>query len=309
MNLVHLKYAVEVARTGSINKAAERLYIGQPNLSRAIKELEASLGVVIFDRSAKGMQLTPDGSIFIQYAENILKQVEAVKELFDKNAPKKKRFSVSGPRASYIAEAFTRFSDIVGEEQEIELYYRETNSMRTLKNILQEDYKLGIIRYAQHHDIYYQSMMREKGLDFEIISEFCYRLLVGRESPLARKKRISLSDLGEYTQIAHADPFVPSLPVDEVKKEELPDDIHRRIFVFERASQFELLSRNRNTYMWVSPVPENLLERYGLVQKKCQENGKIYQDVLMYRRGYKLTALAKRFIEQLRQAKQEAFAL
>ena len=89
MNLAHLKYAVEVARTGSINKAAERLYIGQPNLSRAIKELEASLGVVIFDRSAKGMQLTPDGSIFIQYAENILKQVEAVKELFDKNAPKK----------------------------------------------------------------------------------------------------------------------------------------------------------------------------------------------------------------------------
>ena len=97
--------------------------------------------------------------------------------------------------------------------------------------------------------------------------------------------------------------------MDEVKKEELPDDIHRRIFVFERASQFELLSRNKNTYMWVSPVPENLLERYRLVQKKCQENGKIYQDVLMYRRGYKLTELDKRFIEQLRQAKQEAFAL
>jgi len=61
MNLVHLKYAVEVAETGSINKASEKLYVSQPNLSRAIKELEASLGVTIFDRSAKGMVLTPDG--------------------------------------------------------------------------------------------------------------------------------------------------------------------------------------------------------------------------------------------------------
>ena len=63
MNLVHLKYAVEVAETGSINKASEKLYVSQPNLSRAIKELEASLGVTRFDRSAKGMVLTPDGEL------------------------------------------------------------------------------------------------------------------------------------------------------------------------------------------------------------------------------------------------------
>ena len=61
MNLLHMKYAVEVARTGSINRAAEQLLIGQPNLSRAIKELESSLGVTIIKRSAKGMKLTPDG--------------------------------------------------------------------------------------------------------------------------------------------------------------------------------------------------------------------------------------------------------
>ena len=72
MNLVHLKYAVEVAETGSINKASEKLYVSQPNLSRAIKDLEASLGVTIFDRSAKGMVLTPDGEVFVRYARSIL---------------------------------------------------------------------------------------------------------------------------------------------------------------------------------------------------------------------------------------------
>ena len=75
MNLLHMKYAVEIANAGSINKAAERLYVGQPNLSRAVKELETSLGVAIFDRTSKGMFLTPDGEVFIRSAKNILKQL------------------------------------------------------------------------------------------------------------------------------------------------------------------------------------------------------------------------------------------
>ena len=73
MNLVHLKYAVEVAETGSINKASEKLYVSQPNLSRAIKELEASLGVTIFDRSAKGMVLTPEGELCDRCIRRVLK--------------------------------------------------------------------------------------------------------------------------------------------------------------------------------------------------------------------------------------------
>lgn len=91
MNLVHLKYAVEVAETGSINKASEKLYVSQPNLSRAIKELEASLGVTIFDRSAKGMVLTPDGEVFVRYARSILRQVDAIEEVFSKGTTEKKK--------------------------------------------------------------------------------------------------------------------------------------------------------------------------------------------------------------------------
>lgn len=73
MNILHMKYAVEVAKCGSINKAAEILLMNQPNLSRAIKELEASLGVEIFSRSAKGMVVTPEGETFLRYATSILK--------------------------------------------------------------------------------------------------------------------------------------------------------------------------------------------------------------------------------------------
>lgn len=308
MNLLHMKYAVEIAEAGSINKAAERLYVGQPNLSRAVKELEASLGVTIFDRSSKGMFLTPDGELFIRSAKNILNQVDAVEKMFQKDTVRKKRFSISVPRASYVADAFAKFSRLLEGDGEVEIFYKETNSMRTIKNILQEDYKLGIVRYADTYDKYYKSMMDEKGLGCEMVTEFRYMLAVGRESPLAEKEAVTYDDLQEYIEIAHADPFVPSLPFAEVKKEELPDNIRRRIYVFERASQFELLHQNPDTFMWVSPVPQELLDRYGLVQRPCDENRRMYRDVLIRKKEYTLTELDNMFISELCKAKRTVFA-
>ena len=82
MNVLHMKYAVEVARLGSLNKAAESLLIAQPNLSRSVKELEAELGITIFTRSAKGMVLTPGGEEFIGYASEILKQIDQVDKMY-----------------------------------------------------------------------------------------------------------------------------------------------------------------------------------------------------------------------------------
>lgn len=307
MNLMHIKYAVEVANEGSINKAAEKLYVGQPNLSRAIKELEASLGVKIFERSAKGMGLTSDGETFIRYAKTILRQVDEVESIFNGSGSVKKRFSISVPRASYISDAFARFSHSLTNEAEAEIIYKETNSLRAIKNILHEDYKLGIIRYAENYDKYFKTMLDEKDMQYEMITEFSYVLAMSRDNPLASAEKITFDALKDYIEIAHADPYVPSLPLSQVRKEELPDNIGRRIFVFERASQFELLSENPETFMWVSPIPQKLLDRYDLVQIPCEENKKIYKDILIYKRDYKLTALDKAFIDELCKSKREMF--
>lgn len=302
-----MKYAVEVAESKSINKAAENLYVGQPALSRAIKELEDGLGITIFERSAKGMNLTPDGEVFINYAKEIIEQVGDLENMFRDGALEKKRFSVSVPRASYISEAFTRFSLMLDPASRVEIFYKETNSQRALKNILQKDYKLGIIRYAKYYEKYYDVLAKEKKLKTELITEFSYVLIFNKNSALAKIPDISFSDLKPYIEIAHADPYVPSLPLAKVKKEELPDNAARRIFVFERCSQFELLANNEDTFMWVSPVPESTLERYGLVQRVCTENKKIYCDVLMYAENYKPTALDNLFIEKLFETKHEVF--
>ena len=304
MNILHLKYAVEVAKAGSLSKAAEALYMNQPNLSRAIKELEASLGITIFGRSAKGVYVTPEGEEFLGYARKILNQIDEVEAIYKSGAPVRQRFSISVPRASYISAAFAQFSKRLGPER-AEIFYKETNAMRVIRNILTADYKLGILRYASNYDKYFKEMLDEKGLTGELVTEFHYVLLMNEKHPLAGKETISFADLRPFIEIAHADPYVPSLPLSTVKKEELPDDIDRRIFVFERASQYDLLQQNPETFMWVSPAPEDTLRRYGLVQRACPENQKVYRDMLIYRKDYRLTELDQDFITELCKARRQ----
>lgn len=305
MNFMHLKYAAEIAKTGSLNKAAKNLYMGQPNLSRAIKELEANLGITIFERSSKGMVATSEGKTFLAYANKILSQVDEVEAMYKEGNVVKQKFSISVPRASYISEAFVQFSKTIDHKVPSELVYKETNAMHAIKNILESDYKLGIIRYAENYDKRFKETLEQRGLSYELVADFTYVLIMSCNHPLESKDKIRYCDLRGYTEIAHADPFVPSLPLSVVRKEELPTDIDKRIFVFERSSQFELLADNTDTFMWVSSVPQKLLDRYGLVQKPCLDNNRIYKDMLIYRKDYTLSPLDNTFITELCKAKRE----
>ena len=304
MNLLHMKYALEVAKSGSINKAAEVLMVAAPNVSRSIKELETDFGITIFERTQNGTKLTSEGEEFINYAKGVLRQIDEIERIYKTGASKKQKFSISVPRACYISEAFANFSKSLSKEA-AEVFYKETNSQRTIHNMTEHDYKLGIIRYAENYDKYFKSMLEEKGFQYELVTEFTYSLIMSADNPLAKKEVITFDDLTDYIEIAHADPYVPSMPLSKVVKEELPDNIDRRIFIFERASQFDLLSLNPETFMWVSPAPQSLLERYNLVLKKCADNKKVYKDVLIYKNGYKLSKLDRQFITELCESKRK----
>lgn len=304
LNLLHMKHALEVAKEGSLSKASEVLLIAAPNISRSIKELETDLGISIFDRTQNGMKLTPEGEEFINFAKGILGQIDEVEKFYKAGTPKKQKFSISVPRACYISEAFAQFSKSLSKDA-AEVFYKETNSQRTIHNILNHDYKLGIIRYAENYDKYFKAMLEEKDFQYELVTEFTYSLIMSADNPLAKKEEIIFDDLADYIEIAHADPYVPSMPLSKVVKEELPNNIDRRIFIFERASQFDLLSLNPETFMWVSPAPKSLLERYNLVQKKCADNKKVYKDVLIYKNGYKLSKLDQQFITKLCESKRK----
>jgi DNA-binding transcriptional LysR family regulator len=300
---MHFRYAVEIAKTKSINKAAENLFMSQPNLSRAIKDLEASLGIVIFNRTTKGMTLTSQGEEFLEYARKILAEIDTIENMYLTENINKQRFSVSVPRSSYISNAFSEFVKNLDLNKKAEVFYKETNAFRTIRNVLQSDYNLGIIRYQEVFDDYFQSLLKEKDLKGELVSEFTYKVVMSKNHPLANKDDLTLKDLEPFIEIAHADPYVPSLSASEVRKEELPTNVHRRIYVFERASQFCLLENVPTTYLWGTPVPEYLKEKYNIVFKEVKENKKVYKDLLIFRNDYKLSELDYQFITELTKSK------
>lgn len=305
MNILHLKYAVEVANTGSINKAADNLYMNQPNLSRAIKELEDSIGITIFDRTTRGMVITPDGEEFLGYAKKILSQISEVEARYAKGKNDKQCFSASVPKAGYISDAFTRFTKKLDAKKAAEIYYKETSTMSTIDDVLHADYKLGILRYESCNDKYFKKLLEEKGLAYEMISEFECVLLMSRNHELAQKEEVSLSDLNGYTEIVCSDKLTQ--PFAEARREDAVDGEVKRIFTPERASRYDLLINNNDTFMWTSPVPKEFLEREGLVQKQCADGKKTYKDVLIYKQNYKLSRLDSIFITEVCNSKRRCF--
>lgn len=301
-----MKYAVEVAKYGSINKASESLGMAQPNISRAIKDLEFDLGIAIFDRSAKGMKLTPEGKEFIARAQNILNQLGNLENMFRDYIPNKQKLSVSAPRAAYIAEAFANFShSIAGESAEI--VFDETSTYNTIKKVTSSDCKLGIIRYETAADEYFTKMLISSEIAFEPITEFNYIIITGKDSELAQKSEVYDHDLRNLIQITHNNPYHATLSASDTNKVEQRVSADKRIYVLDSAAQLELLSCNKNTFMWISPAPDSLLERYGLTQLNCLDKQRPYKDVLIYRQDHKLTELDKAFISELKLAAERTF--
>ncbi len=166
---------------------------------------------------------------------------------------------------------------------------------------------MGIIRYAEHFDKFFKESLEERGLSYELIAEFRHEAVMSRNHPLAEKENLSRDEVEKYIEIAHAEPFIPFVPIEGAKKEDLSESNIRRIFVFERASQFEILSANPETFMWASPMHESELERYGLVQKKCTGDASTYKDMIIYKKNYRLSELDNIFISELLKSKRELF--
>jgi DNA-binding transcriptional LysR family regulator len=305
MNTLFFKYAIEIERTRSITKAAENLYMAQPNLSRAIKEAEETVGFSIFERNTKGVVPTPKGLLFLDYARRILDELEQIGKLTDAANPERQDFSISMPRGSYIAEGFIRFAMELDFEKEININIQETSSISAIDNVIGNKFNLGIIRYQTIYENYYFNYLEDKHLDHDQIWEFEYLALMSKDHPLAMDDELRFSELKKYIEIAHGDTVIPYLNAMEPRYPSLEAIPKKRIYLYERFNQFDLLARLPTTYIWVSPIPDKLLKRYGLVQRKCAFPSNRYKDVLIYRNGYAFTVLDKKFIDKIFESRNE----
>lgn len=297
---MHLKYAVEVAKTGSITRAAENLFMGQPNLSKAIRELEENLGVTLFKRTSKGIVPTEKGEEFLVYAKRILVQIDELESIYNGHPSEKQTFSISIPRGSYMAYGFTNFVKRLDRDKEIEIYYKETNSVEAISNIVQSNYNLAIIRFRDVFEPYFTRLLREKELRSELLWQFRYIAVMSKDHPLAKKPVLTCADFADCIEILHNDNTVPTLPTIEAKRMENIENSNKKIYVFERGSQMELLSNIPESFMWVSPIPENILDRYGLIQRSVSDADYNYKDMVVYGRSYRLSELDHMYLEELR---------
>lgn len=218
MNLQHLKYMVEVERVGSITKAAANLFMGQPNLSKAIKEVENEIGITVFKRSAKGVFPTEKGAEFLEYAKTILVQMEKIEGLYKPELTDTIRFGISVPRATYITHAFTSFVNELDPAKRISIDFRETNSMDAISNVCDSTSNLSVIRYNMDNEEYFMSLLSEKNLRHELILKFNYRLILSADNPLAKSDDISESELSEYIEIIHGDYEIPYISSGYIRK-------------------------------------------------------------------------------------------
>lgn len=312
MNTLLFQYALEIERTGSITKAAGNLYMAQPNLSKAVKELETNLGYEIFERGSGGIRPTELGRKFLNYARNIMQQMKELEELSKNKNGAAQSFGVSIPRGSYISNGFIELVANLDLNQEMNISIQETSSMRTIDNVEEERANLGIIRFQTMYEKYFLDYLEQKKLRYDPIWQFEYVIVVNENSPLAEKSEIHPHDLKGYIEITHGDIEVPFIDVKHMepgpKEENEKEWEEKKIYVFERATQFDLLMSVPQTFMWVSPIPERYLKQFHLVQRKCSVENNQYQDLLIFKQNYKFSELDLLFQEKLYESKLEVIS-
>ncbi len=298
MNTQHLKYAIEVERTGSITQAADNLYIGQPSLSKAIRELEESLGIVIFKRTSKGAVPTEKGLEFLKYARAVMVQIEKMEMLYRPNHPDSQEFFVSIPRSCYIAMAageFVRSLDVV---KELEAEIREGDAAQVLEDVIRGEAGLGVVRFRVEDETYFTDYFNTHELRQETVWEFERLVTLSKKHPLAERLQLRSEELFRFVEVVmrqDALPY-PTARVEERRDDERPE---KQIRVQDRLNQMELCASVSGAYMWSEPLPAEILEKYALTQHVCPVKRGRYRDVLVYRWEHEFTPIEKRFINKL----------
>ncbi|MFA6829521.1 MAG: LysR family transcriptional regulator [Bacilli bacterium] len=300
MNTEYLLYALEVAKTGSINKAAENLFVSQPNLSRDLKKLEADVGITIFTRTSKGIEITADGSTFLEHARTIIDELDKLNPSKNSSNQIQQEFSLACPKANYISHAFTNFVQKLNKNKSLAIDYKETNSIGAINEIFARNFHLGIVRFSKNLASYFQIYLKETGLKSIPICEFDYNVAFSKNSVLAKKKELTVDDFSGMIELSHGDPFIPNITAKLTDTDAVITD--KRIHVYDSMGQLAMINMFTNSFMVVYPLDKVTLAKYNLMQAKIPGISQTCCDSIIYRTNYKLTFLDEIFIKELKKS-------
>jgi DNA-binding transcriptional LysR family regulator len=238
MTLQQLKYFIAVTKCGSINKAAESLFITQPTLSTTIKELEKEIGEELFIRTPKGMTLTNDGIEFLSYARQILEQTSLLEQRYLNKQPSKKLFSISTQHYAFAVNAFVNMVKKTNID-EYEFTLRETRTYEIIQDVSNLRSDIGILYMNVFNEKVIKKLLSENKLTFNYLFTAKPHIFVSKTNPLAKKDFIYPEELEEFPCLSFEQGEHNSFYFAE---EILSTTMHKKsIYVSDRATIFNLM--------------------------------------------------------------------
>lgn len=238
MTLQQLKYITTVAETGNITEAAKRLFITQPSLTNAIRDLENEMQVTIFNRTNKGVVVTNEGDVFLSYARQILEQVGLLEEKYLNVKEQRPRFSVSCQHYSFAVNAFV---DVIKQfdANQYDFTLRETQTHEIIEDVSKLKSEIGILYVSSKNEEVINKMLRQNGLEFKELFLAKPHVFISSKHPLAEKKEITLEDLDDYPYLSFEQGEYNSFYFSEEILSTL--DRRKNIKVRDRATLFNLV--------------------------------------------------------------------
>ena len=300
MTLQQLKYALTIARSGSINEAAKQLFISQPSLSETIRELESEVGFDIFLRSNRGIVITPEGEEFLSYAGQVTEQFGLLESKYiDKKT--REKFSVSTQHYTFAVKAFVETVKQFGMEQ-YEFAVHETTTASVIENVKDFKSEIGVLCENDFNEQVLNKMFKENGLEFVELFQCNTFVYLWAGHPLAKQDVISMEELDEY----------PCLSFDQGKNSSLylaeemnsTYEYRRLIKANDRATLLNLM-RGLNAYTLCSGIIcEDLNgDEYVAIPLKETEKMKIGY---LKRKGAKISHIGEIYVKELKKYKEKA---
>ena len=238
MTLQQLKYITTVASKGTISEAARELYISQPSLTAAIRELETELGITIFHRTNKGVILSAEGEEFLGYARQVIEQTQLIEEKYMGKEPVKHQFCVSTQHYSFAVEAFVGLlREYGGDEYDFRL--RETQTYEIIEDVAKLRSEVGVLSLNRFNETILRRTFRANQLKCETLFIAKPHVFVSSESPLARKESVCLENLEPYPRLSYEQGEHNSFYFSEEILSTL--ECKKDILVCDRATLFNLL--------------------------------------------------------------------
>jgi|SRR5690606_19222679 len=238
MTLQQLKYVLEVNKHGSMNEAARHLFISQPSLSNAIKELEKELSITIFERTNKGISLTQEGVEFLSYARQVVEQAELLEQKYMNATPSPQHFSVSTQHYAFAVNAFVQLVKEHGQQQ-YEFAIRETKTYEIIEDVKTMRSEIGILFLNDFNRKVISKLLRDANLQFHRLFVAQPHVFISIYNPLAKRKSVTMEDLEHYPYLSFEQGEYNSFYFSE----EIQSTVSRpkSIKVTDRATLFNLL--------------------------------------------------------------------